>query len=285
MIFLLLNVACFSFDPRTRLEELQIVAVQSNPAEISPSAGMVDINVLIADPKNKGAEVLLWSCTDFGEGCLEADFFAESTEGWVQSFVYDQPLHTVSFFIPPVLAPIVQQLPEELIPFTGSSLWILACEPGVCDVFRDAEDGTLSYDFLSDPRDVVATLEMGTYALAKKNLLISERPLESRVQNPEITATFAEEELVVAPNTEKELVFSYALNSSPDSDPFLYGYSAAGYFVEGPPRGYDGEEIPQEGEWSLTWQGLEQAEEGNMYVVLENGEGGIGVWLGGAKVE
>jgi len=282
---LLFFVACFAFDPRTRVEELQVLAIQSDPAEIVPSEGVANLNVLIADPKNEGAEVLLWSCTDFGDGCMEKDLFPESTEGWVYHFVYAQPLTTLQFSISPFIAPLIQELPEELIPFTGTSIWVLACVPGACDVFQDAQAGTVSSDFLTDPQEMVSALPMGSYSLAKKNLLVSERPLEERAQNPEITSIFAEDSLVLSPMESKDLNFNYMLNAAETEDARLYGYSSAGYFVEGPPRGYDGEEIPQEGEWSLTWQAQETAEQGSMYVVLENGDGGIGIWTGEAAVE
>ena len=216
---------------------------------------------------------------------MEKDLFPDSTEGWVSHFVYSQPLTTLQFSLSPFIAPLIQELPEELIPFTGTSVWVLACTPGACDVFQDAQEGNVSRDFLSDPRDLVSTLPMGSYSLAKKSLQVSERPLDERSQNPEIVPDFSEETLILSTTENKELSFTYVLNSIETENARLYGYSSAGYFVEGPPRGYDGEEIPQEGDWSLTWQAEEEAEEGEIYVVLENGEGGIGIWTGKAAVE
>ena len=68
IVLFALQWGCFPFDPRTKIDELRVVAVQSEPAEITLTQE-VDINILIADPKGEGADVLVWPCTDLGDGC------------------------------------------------------------------------------------------------------------------------------------------------------------------------------------------------------------------------
>ena len=281
MIFLTLW-GCFSFDPRTRVDELRVMAVQSVPAEITPSS-VVDINVLIADPIGEGADVLVWPCTDIGEGCLEREVFAEDSSQWIQSFSYEEAVTTLSFSLPSQVAGIVQQLPEELIPFTGTVMWVLACVPGECDVVSQFEQGTVNLDDFSNPSSMIEDVPLGRSSLAKRSLRISSRPQEEQVQNP-ILEFDESQELVLNVSESKELEISYEMTSPQASAVYLSGYASAGYIQEGPPRGFGEDEFSTTGTDSLVWLGLESAEEGTLYLILEDDVGGVEFYLAPARV-
>ena len=85
MIFLILS--CSMSAPSTLVDELRVMAVQTEPAEISPADQNAKIRFLIADPLQEGAEVIYWTCTNFGEGCLEADLYDADLQQWPQYFL------------------------------------------------------------------------------------------------------------------------------------------------------------------------------------------------------
>ena len=65
--------ACSMSSPSTLVDELRVMAIQSIPAEVSPLDPPAKLQFLIANPKKEEVEVLYWTCTNFGEGCLEKD--------------------------------------------------------------------------------------------------------------------------------------------------------------------------------------------------------------------
>lgn len=275
---------CFPFDPGTRVDELRVMAVQSEPAEITPSQ-TVDINVLIADPKAEGADVLVWPCTDLGEGCIEKEFFSSDMSSWVQRFDYEEPVTTLSYSIPAALSMVVEQLPEELIPFAGTVLWVLACIPEQCDSIAEYDQGTLSVDTLSRPSTMIEGLDFGVASLARRSLLISNRTEEEKIQNPILTPLFSEE-LQQAPSETKSLSFSYELTSPEAMEGFVFGYASAGYIVEDYSRAFGEDDITEpQTEATLEWTALETSEEGMIYVILEDGFGGLDFWMGEARIE
>lgn len=281
MLFMLWG--CLAFDPSTRVDELRVMALQSVPAEITPGSA-VDINILMADPIGEGADVLVWPCTDLGEGCLEAELFADNPSLWIQSFSYEEAITTLSFSVPMELGAVVSQLPEEFIPFTGTVMWVLACIPGVCDVMRQYEQGNPNIGDFSKPSKMVEELGFGQFALAKRSLRISTRPEEEQVQNP-IIGFDESQALVLNSGESKELVFSYEIRSPQAEAAYLSGYSSAGYIQEGPPRGFGEEEFATEGTLSMQWIAQENPEEGTMYVILEDDMGGVGFWRAPAIVQ
>jgi hypothetical protein len=283
ILFFCTQWGCFPFDPRTKIDELRVVAVQSEPAEITPNEE-VAIKILIADPKGEGADVLVWPCTDLGDGCLEKDLFADDTSAWIQSFSYTDPVTTLSFVVPPSLGPVIQQLPEDFIPFNGTVLWVLACVPGQCDAISDFEQGTLGVDNFSNPKQMIEDVEFGVASLAKRSLLISERLEEERIQNPILLPEFTEE-LKILQNESMELNFSYSLTSPEAENVFLSGYATAGYIVEEGPRGFNQEEALSDGSQTLVWQAEEEVATGSLYVVLEDGFGGLDFLVHPIQVE
>jgi len=280
---LLMLWGCFAFDPSTRVDELRVMAVQSVPAEITPGS-TVDINILMADPIGEGADVLVWPCTDLGEGCLEAELFADNPSLWIQSFSYEEAVTTLSFSVPMEIAGVVSQLPAELIPFTGTVMWVLACVPGECDVMSQYEQGNLELSDFLKPSKMVEGVGFGRFALAKRSLRISNRPEPEQIKNP-ILELDQGQELVLDVGESKELNFSYEILSLFSEAVYLSGYSSAGYIQEGPPRGFGEEEFSMEGTLSLKWIAQENPEEGFMYVILEDNKGGVTFWTAPAIVQ
>ena len=54
----------------TLVDDLRVLAIQATPPEVAPGDS-VRFDLVVADPLDRGAEVLFWHCTSLGEGCLE----------------------------------------------------------------------------------------------------------------------------------------------------------------------------------------------------------------------
>lgn len=281
MLSMILFTACVDFTTTNRVEELRVMAVQTVPAEISPNDGPAEINIVITDPDAKGAEVMVWPCTDFGEGCLEAEFFTDDLTGWVQTFTKEQTVSTIPLNIPPELSFVLAELPEDAIPFTGTTLWVLACEPGVCDAFSQLRDGTLDKSWLSKPKKMIEGLALNEASLARRRLRLSNRQMDERIQNPTLTPTFSDP-VTVQLGESRELIFAYDFNAEADGID-LHSYSSVGLIDLNP----DEEAFPEDattGNLFFVWQAAEQSESGEIFVILENA-GGVDFWVGQGTVE
>ncbi|MEN9787188.1 MAG: hypothetical protein RLZZ299_2452 [Pseudomonadota bacterium] len=72
MTTLLLLAACGGLNDETTLTELRVVAMIAEPPEVGPGQATT-VTSHIVDPADAGFEVLTWTCTDLGDGCLEPD--------------------------------------------------------------------------------------------------------------------------------------------------------------------------------------------------------------------
>ena len=77
-----------------------------------------------------------------------------------------------------------------------------------------------------------------------------------------------------------ELAFSYDLKSAPNDDSLVYGYATLGGFPEADRSSSQLQE--QSGTFALPWIASEEEGEGELYIVLENGERGTGIWFSSA---
>ena len=55
----------------TLVDELRVLAMVAEPPEVAPGAEST-VEVTVADPEGVGPDVIVWTCTDLGDGCLEA---------------------------------------------------------------------------------------------------------------------------------------------------------------------------------------------------------------------
>jgi hypothetical protein len=274
-------LGCSMSSPSTLVDELRVMAIQTEPAEMSPLDTEGILRLLIADPLSKGADVLYWTCTNFGDGCLEEQFFAQDMTQWPQYFSREDLISERSLSIPTGLAGVVDTLPEESIPFSGTLLWVLACIPNECSFMSDIQEGIVDAELLASPFDIIEDIPFGVSSLSFKSIPISNRPIEERVQNPEVRPLFEEKPTQEAEET-IDLEFSYNLNGLPNEDALIYGYATIGGFPEADRSNSQLQET--EGSVILSWSAPEEEGEGSLYVILENGSGGTGIWYSDALV-
>jgi hypothetical protein len=277
--------ACNNADPETLVDELRIMAIQPNPAEIVPGFEGVEasFDVLVADPEEEGAEIMFWLCTNFGDGCLEADFHPDQPSAWIMSAERETETTTFTANFPAAWAGILGELPLEDQPFRASFAWALACRPGLCPVIGEAAAGNPDTEALAAPFDLAAELPIEGTSMAFRSLLVSGREESDRVRHPEITPLF-DGELFQEPGGTVDLDFSYELNGTPNEDSRIYAYATRGGFMSNDP--INSLLQLEEGETTVAWSTNEDEEQGaaRIYVILENGEGGIGIWAGEGRV-
>ena len=278
MLFLM---ACLNFDPRSYVDKIRVMAIQSSPAEITPSDGEANLNILIADPQKEGVELLLWTCTDLGSGCIEADFY-EDTQTWGQYIMMEGPATSATVSIPPELAFVLPELPEELIPFRNTAVWVLACHLGTCPGIAAFQEGSLEKSYFKKPAKLIEELGFGSASLANRSLLISQREESQRVQNP-ILEREGEDILQVAANETLDISFSYTRNNPEEETAFLYGYTTSGSIVEG--QETFSEVFDVQGETLRTWQAGEEPQDAQLFFVFDNGAGGLDFWYSEAQVQ
>lgn len=267
MLFLLL--ACSGPNEETLVDELRVMSMVVEPPEAAPGA-VVSLSVRIADPLEESPQVMLWSCTNLGDGCVEA---AEPSQGVTVGPPVDGQL-TVRRSVSEMLLPIVQDGTTVLPVF----LWALACVPELCPIIDLAatapdvgsvEAKTLS-TFLADPFSAMEDLPLEHTSLAFTQLKVSTHA--THIVNPVLTPQF--ETVTVRAEDSVDLVFQV----QDSGDYMAYGYTTAGGF--GTPK-YDSS---KNGIVTLTWFGPAEAGEADIWVVVNSDTGGTAVWQGKGTV-
>ncbi|MEC7986965.1 MAG: hypothetical protein VX278_17480 [Myxococcota bacterium] len=193
-----LALACNQGKSSFLMDELRILAIQSDPAEIIVSndstinTSEVSINLLTTDPLTQGGNIMLWTCFDIGEGCLEASIFENSPASWFQLQPLRQGTVNFSISVPQALGEVLGTLPPDFLPFTLANIWAFTCAPGVCPSLEDAQNGTYDIEALSQPFQLMETLPMEGTSLAYRSLILNTAVSEERVFNP--TLQFLESE-------------------------------------------------------------------------------------------
>ncbi len=196
----------------TRVDELRVLGIRAEPPEATPGES-VAITALVADPAGIGADVLLWHCTDLGDGCLEP----EGTNTWIQALEGDE-------------VEAITAVPEQLAvlageePVRATALWALACAPGLCPQVEDPG----AWD-LSDPASWLVNLPMDGVSLAVSTFAVSSRAV--RAANP-VLVHEGPEPVVAGPGEAVDLPFSALLDAPATADTLLFGFATAGGFGE-----------------------------------------------------
>ena len=281
--------ACRSSDPTTLVDELRVMAIQSEPAEIGAEIlnPMVEseepvANILISDPVETGGTFVAWTCTNFGEGCLEKELYAAAPQDWLQFYSIDSVLNQVVIPVHPAVWGVLAEIPVEEQPFRGTFLWVLACESGVCPAVDALTDGNYDIEFFADPFGLMEELPITGTSLSFRPLVLSSRPEEARIRNPEITPLF-EEEIVVKPAESTKIPFSYSLSDVPNDDSLAYAFTTLGGFATN--DRLNNLLTEQNGDINFEWFGPEE-EQGTaeLYIVIEDGLGGSAIWTGSGEV-
>ncbi|MFK7926566.1 MAG: hypothetical protein AB8H79_00140 [Myxococcota bacterium] len=265
-------VACGGPVEETLVDELRIVAAIPSVAEAEPGS-TVSLNTLIVRPDAGPVDVLMWMCTPTGppgSPCLEAS--AGTTGGWM-AVVRGAGLDASGeVTISPLLSAAVADGPVQV------PTWFLACEPGLCPIIDQAEAALTNDDsdlpaVLADPSALLQGLPLTGVAATQRSVWVSSRPEAERNVHPVVASGPVD---VLKGDTEIGAEFSLELE---DSGPLIaYSYATAGGFAEASTDAdVDGV--------TLTWFAPEEGEGAvDLYVVVQDAEGGEALWRGTAEI-
>lgn len=259
---LLLLLGCGGPNEETLIDELRVVAMVVDPPEIAPGADAA-ITTYVADPLAEAPEVMLWTCTNLGDGCLEAALEDQGT--------------TVATPVDGIVS-ATRTAPAELAYAVGDGevvlpvlLWALACVPGLCpviDLAASSPGGSSELSaFLADPFTGMEDLPLVGTSLALSTIDVSTR--SEPLRNPGFASTPTE--VVAAPEETVLLDF--------ETDAYeVWGYTPGGGFVL-PSYLVDGGAI------TMEWVAPAEAGTYAMWVVGTGLEGGTVVWTTTTTVE
>ena len=105
MTAILLMFACVAGPgAETLIDDLRVVAIVAEPPEVAPGAAST-LTATIADPLDQGVDLLMWTCTDLGDGCSEAESAEPGT--WPASVGLDEGRASITATVSPFLGAIV----------------------------------------------------------------------------------------------------------------------------------------------------------------------------------
>ena len=247
------------------------------------------INVVIGDPLETGYQVAVWPCTNFGEGCEEKRLFEENPSDWIALIEGADTVVTLPVINNPLWGAILSQAPDPETPLPITSIFALACEPGVCLELQNAANGEWDLERFGNPFDWISELPLGGTSLAFKQLPVSNGLSdETRLKNPNLRPTFdVETPLTTTVDTPLVLPFEIELFQQDEDVASIFGYATRGgfgrnVFANNGLRMFVGEPA----ERAVTWYAGE-AETGasTLFVIVEDGAGGTGFWTGTGVVE
>lgn len=290
-------ISCMGPDQETLVDELRVMAIQTVPAEVQlrdftpDESGVVDapvINVVVADPLQSGYQVAIWPCTNFGEGCEERKVFEETPEEWVELIEGTESLVTVPVLNNPLWGALLSQSPTPDVPVSITSIFVLACAPEVCVEIQNAINGTWDLDKFANPLGWISKLPLEGSSMAIKQLPVSNGMTDdTRLKNPTLIPLFdLEEPLTVSGVDPTLLPFEITLFQQDAGVASIFGYTTLGGFDRNvfANNGLKMAEL-EPAERSINWYAGE-AEPGvaDLFVIVEDGLGGTGVWLGSGSV-
>lgn len=263
-LVLLALTGCGGPNEETLVDELRVLSMIADPPEATPGA-TVTLDTLVVDPAGEGADVLIWSCTDLGDGCVEPAF---GLPFWTTAQLEATGTVSLSVTVPAALAPAVT---EEAVPLVG--LYALACTPGTCAVVDDALGGNVDVDVLADPFGLMEELPITGTSLATRRLDVS-ASAEPHL-NPVVT-------LLEEPVPGETVTLAFELAGETGDNPQAWGYATGG--------GFDAPSYAiEDGAVTLTWAvPAEDAESGlldegggaDVWVVFNDDLGGAALWAG-----
>jgi len=308
-------LACGAADPETLVDELRVLVIQSEPAELrlpefpelaeemgnsippqnpfppenAQDEGKLEsdnvesgphLNIVVLDPATEGVEVAVWVCTNFGDGCLEKELYQNPAE-WVQYHQLSEPEFTLPIPLSPFWLSFLQQPIEEGGFFSGSLVWVLACAPNVCNIIHDLKEGSVDVKAYGDPFTILEKLPAKQTSLAFRSLNLSSSTSAVRLENPQISPIF--EDISVLPGESQFLDFDVNL-AQRGSEAIIYGYTTIGGFGSNylANNAIDFES----GTTTLQWF-TEDHDSGDAQLIsfIDDGLGGINYWIGLGTVQ
>ncbi|MBA2322094.1 MAG: hypothetical protein H0V89_13190 [Deltaproteobacteria bacterium] len=245
------------------LSRLQVMSVVVDPPLVRPG-DIPTATAWIADPEDEGYELLLWTCTDFGEGCLEVLF---DLEEWTHTPVVSNG--TSQPWIPEVdteSVPAGYQVPV--------SVFALACAPGLCpEIARvRAGDGSVA-EILADPGAFGMSLPIEGTSIVRRGLEVTSDANARENGNPDVTSRpFPTAYERVSTGSSVILLFVVSDETDMTSD----GFATGGTMDSGSWSGHD---------LTFVWQAPNEPGLYDLWVTIEDGTGGSAVWRGTSQVE
>ena len=291
-------IACMGPDQETLVDELRVMAIQAEPAEVQLRDFVPDengetlnpvINVVIGDPLEKGYQLAVWPCTNFGEGCEEQKLFEDNPSDWIALVESTETVVTVPVVNNPLWGAILSQSPNSEDPLPITSIFALACEASICPELQTALNGEWDLERFGNPFEWIAELPLSGTSLAFKQLPVSNGMSdETRLKNPTVNPVLdVEIPLVTNVDTPLILPFTIELFQQDEDVASLFGYTTRGgfgrnVFATNGLRMFVGEPA----ERAVTWYvGDAEAGESTIFVIVEDGAGGTGIWTGAGTVE
>ncbi|MDG1478132.1 MAG: hypothetical protein P8R54_01010 [Myxococcota bacterium] len=266
------------------VEDLRILSIVADPPEAAPGES-VDITVLVADPKLRGSEVLIWTCGMYEGECAESLMpFAD----WPVITTLEVPLRErelAGFYsrfaeqtqVTRTVPEDTEQIFEYLNPIPVA-LYALACEPGLCPIIEDVRAAQLEgfadsdlLERLSDPSLWMYKLPMDGVSLAGQQLVISSSLPELRNENPIFEARFPEAfEPILRVPAGGELEVAFFTDDPNAEKVYGYAYTTIGAFEE--------RRVKEEDNGIRNWLQVSGVGEGRLYMVFEDRDGGSAIW-------
>ena len=289
-MFWMLVFSCMGPSADTLVDELRVMGIQFEPAEIRlqdffpDQDGVVTppmVNVVIGDPNTTGYQMAIWPCTNLGEGCQELDVFKDNPEDWITLVEGTDTLVSV----PVITNPIWSIFAQSREPVFVTSLFVLVCEPSMCPSLQAAFSDDWDLNAFSNPFDLVAELPLVGTSMAIKQIPVSNGvATDPRLQNPIVEPMF--ETLEVEAEGDIELNFTITLFQQDPDVASIFGYTTLGGFNRNVFASNGLQMATNEAtEKSVTWYGgTEDSGSAELFVVVEDGAGGTGLWIGNGTV-
>ena len=264
-IILFAMMGCGGPNQETLLDELRVLAMVPEAPEVAPGESTT-LRTRGVDPAQGGAEVLVWTCTSLGEGCIEDEEgrsvqVMTPTDGWVET-----PVGASA-----ALGFVASEEPIPLI-----AVWALACAEGLCPLIDDVQAGAeVDPTLWSDPLDWMDTLDMVGVSLAVNTLSVSTRDPALRHVAPTLSLQSTVDP--VAPLGTLSLTAVASGTLGPEAR--VWAYTEGGGFVST-------DERPDEsGSVTFEWVAPDEAGVVPLYLVLVDDLGGSALWEGEALVQ
>ena len=246
------------------IDDVRVVAMVADPPEVAPGESAT-IEVTVADPLRRAPELMVWACTPVAGVCLESSYLALPDRLALLATVngtatYTQPIPELDLSDDALFEP---------------RLWALACAPGLCPIIDEARErlevgastAALEAD-LAHPDTWLAELPWDGLHLATHTYRASTAAEGERNANPVYEPRYpggTDEQLEIGPGETLNVSFwSGDLNGD---NVRVYASTTAGSFP-------DPDTEVDDNAARLLYVAPDQPQEGDIYVVFEDGRGG-----------
>jgi hypothetical protein len=251
------------------ITDVQVIAMVVDPPEAFPDE-QVEITLTVADPLGRDLEAMIWMCMPVNGSCVES---ALPVRTWARVTEVLDEQATVVFTGTDLELDGVDLDRDEVT----TVLHALVCAPDLCPIFDVVRSSGVEPDpalgeALADPESLAREIPFDGTHYAAKSLRILLRDAEGdRNWNPKANPRFTRLASIGAGDI-VDLEFKI---TDANGDPATgYGYTTVGQF-ESPKVAVSQSEL------TMRWLGPEDeadVQDGRIYVVVEDNDGGVMVW-------